>query len=78
MPKVTEGPLRGFYLPDYDGGSIVNLLSSIIRSRGGRSPHRELIGLSASQLRGAQKLVYLLIDGIGEAQLQAFLGSGHG
>ena len=29
----------GFHLPDYHGGSIVNLLSSITHAMGGASPH---------------------------------------
>jgi hypothetical protein len=78
VPLVSKGKLKGFYLPDYDGGSIVNLLSSITRSRGGRSPHRELAGLPASSLTDARNVVYVVIDGIGEAQLDAFLSTGQG
>jgi len=66
------------YAPDYDGGSIVNLLSSIIRSRGGYSPHRGLSGLTVKSLSDARKVIYLVVDGVGESQLQRFLREDHG
>jgi hypothetical protein len=66
------------FLPDYRGGSLVNLMASIIRSRGGRSPHAELRVLPASRLRPARKLVYLVLDGLGERQLQRHLAAGQG
>jgi hypothetical protein len=75
MPLVRKGPLNGFYLPDYRAGSIINLLSSIIRSRGGRSPHSELDGLPARALSGARKIVYLVVDGLGKDQLDRYLAS---
>jgi hypothetical protein len=78
VPLIREGILEGFYLPDYDGGSIVNLLASIIRSRGGRSPHRELSVLPASRLRDVKNVVYVLVDGVGEAQLKEMLAAGEG
>lgn len=43
MASLEHGPLQGNYAPDYDGRSTVNLLSSLIHARGGRSPHRELL-----------------------------------
>jgi hypothetical protein len=62
-------------MPDYRGGSIVNLLASIIRSRGGRSPHAGLEGLPAKALFDAQKVVYLVVDGLGKEQLDRYLAS---
>ena len=78
MGVIGQGPLKGFYAPDYDGGSIVNLLSSIIRSRGGQSPHSELAVLPASALAGFRKVVYLVVDGMGELQLERYLEAGGG
>lgn len=75
MPLIRKGALKGFYLPDYRAGSIVNLLASIIRSRGGRSPHADLAGLPAKALSGAQKIVYLVVDGLGKEQLDRYLAS---
>lgn len=78
MPLITRGPLKDFHAPDYQGGSIVNLLASIIRSRGGRSPHAELKGLPASELSAARHVIYLVVDGVGRGQLDAHLASGRG
>ncbi len=78
MTKKHKSELKGFCLPDYDGGSILNLMASIIRSRGGRSPHRELRGLPARRLARARKIVYLVVDGLGEGQLRQFLAGGRG
>lgn len=73
---VRFGKLAGELCPpDYRGGSIVNLLASIIRSRGGRSPHAELTGLPAKALSGARKVVYLVVDGLGKEQLDRYLAS---
>ncbi|MBL8942589.1 MAG: alkaline phosphatase family protein [Myxococcales bacterium] len=78
MPRLTEGPLAGSYLPDYGGGSTVELMASIIRSRGGRSPHRDLDVMPARMLEDARALVYLVVDGLGFAQLQRHLARGQG
>jgi len=78
MSHIKAGQLNGFYTPDYDGASVVNLMSSIIGAMGGISPHRELSVVPASDLESAEKIVYLIVDGIGEAQLEEFLESGEG
>ena len=64
--------------PDYQGGSILNLMSSIIRARGGRSPHRPLRGLPPDEVRPCQKVVLLLLDGLGANQLHRFILAGKG
>lgn len=51
-------------------------MASVIRARGGRSPHRDLACLPASELRRFRKIVYLVIDGLGEAQLRNHLARG--
>lgn len=75
VPVASNRLLRSFCPPDYSGGSIVNLLASVIRSRGGRSPHADLNGLPARDLKGARKVVYLVIDGLGQQQLDRYLAS---
>jgi len=77
---MTPSSLRFADLPrpDYTGGSILNLMSSLIQSRGGHSPHRMLRGLSASQLKPYKKIVLLLLDGLGSNQLHRFILSGKG
>lgn len=73
-------PLRFADLPrpDYNGGSLVNLMSSLIRGRGGRSPHRPLRGLPPAAFRPYKKVVLLLLDGLGANQLHRFILSGKG
>lgn len=73
MPPIRQGPLRGMYAPEYEGGSIVNLLASLIRARGGRSPHRGLLGFPDRAARAARCVVYLVLDGLGEEQLRHYL-----
>ncbi|MEK6822837.1 MAG: alkaline phosphatase family protein, partial [Nanoarchaeota archaeon] len=55
-------------LPDYDGGSIVNLMSSLSLSRGGKAFYPQLKLLPASAL-GAKNVVFIVIDGLGHRQL---------
>ena len=74
---ATSGPLKGFFLPDYAGDGVVNMLSSVIRSRGGRSPYAELEGLPASLLKPARNVIYLVADGLGEEQLARHLKEGY-
>lgn len=78
MPQIEQGPLAGNYVPDYASGSTVNLLASLIEARGGSSPHSELEGLPASSLRSANTLLYLVLDGLGLAQLKRHLAAGLG
>ncbi len=51
-------------------------MASIIRARGGRSPHRDLVCLPARDLRPFRKIIYLVVDGMGEAQVRDHLGRG--
>lgn len=78
MPIIDSGPLAGNYAPDYDGGSTVNLLSSLVRARGGTSPHPELRGLSADSLADADTILYVVLDGLGLRQLERHLAAGLG
>ncbi len=56
--------------PDYAGGGIVNLMASIIRSRGGRAAHPLLGALSEAELAATTNLVLLVIDGLGDDWLR--------
>jgi hypothetical protein len=51
--------------PDYQGGSIVNLMSSIIRARGGGSDYPPLRLLPTGEMAGATNVVLLVVDGLG-------------
>jgi hypothetical protein len=55
-------------LPDYAGGSLVNLMASIVQARGGtplHAPLRVLKGKDGEALE-ARNLVLLIIDGLGD------------
>ena len=64
---------KEFALPDYAGGSIVNLMASVIRSRGGRTPHAPLRAFACPSADDSPRLVLLVLDGIGENQLRDYL-----
>ena len=64
--------------PHYNGSNILNLMASIIKSRGGRTPHRALAGLPPAALRPYRKIVLLLLDGLGANQLHQFILRGEG
>jgi hypothetical protein len=57
--------------PDYRGGSIVNLMSSIIQARGGRSLYPSLRALPPDTLAQTTNLLLLVIDGLGADWLAA-------
>lgn len=62
------------HAPDYQGGSIVNLMQSLIQARGHRAPDAEPYPeanlLPATEIRQARHLVLLIIDGLGDDWLQ--------
>lgn len=78
MPLIEHGPLAGNYLPNYDGQATVNLLSSLIHARGGRSPHSPYTGLDIDRLSKAHCILYVVFDGLGLAQLNRHLQRGQG
>lgn len=51
--------------PDYHGGSILNLMHSIIQARGGHSVTPPLTALPLDTLVHARHLILLVIDGLG-------------
>jgi hypothetical protein len=55
--------------PDYSGGSLVNLMASIVAARGGKALHSPLRNLRTEELRAARNLVLLIIDGLGDNYL---------
>jgi hypothetical protein len=59
-------------LPDYHGGSVVNLMSSIIAAFGGENPpYLPLSQLAGSALQEAENIVLLVMDGLGCDYLKA-------
>lgn len=56
--------------PDYQGGSILNLITSLIRARGGVSDWADARALPAAELTERKHLVLLILDGLGADWLQ--------
>ncbi len=52
-------------LPDYGGGSIVNLMASLIRSQGGKADYPNLRLLPPEEIQGHTNVMLLVIDGLG-------------
>ncbi len=70
---------KGFLAPRFHGRNILNLMASIIHGAGGSSPHEDLAdALPVERLRAARHIVYLVLDGLGVAQLKGFLDAGGG
>ena len=66
MEKAGLAPERSdLTLPDYRGGSLVNLMSSITAALGSSSPYAPLSALPSESLSAARHVVLLVIDGLG-------------
>ena len=65
--ETRDGPAP--VLPDYRGGSLVNLMSSIATALGGTSPYPPAAALPPQALAGARHLVLLVVDGLGHDYL---------
>ena len=53
-------------LPDYRGGSIVNLMASVSDACGGiKTPYPQLAAFSATELASARNIILIVIDGLG-------------
>ncbi len=52
-------------LPNYKDGSIVNLMSSIKKSYGGKHPYKELRLLPSKDLKDSKNIVLIVLDGLG-------------
>jgi hypothetical protein len=63
--------------PDYAGNGFVNLVASLVEARGGAPRHAPLASLPAAELRDAQNIVFLIVDGLGDHYLQANGTGGH-
>lgn len=63
LPQLAHEP--DLVLPDYGGGGLVNLMSTLIGACGGASPYPPLAALPAAAVAGARHVVLLVIDGLG-------------
>jgi predicted AlkP superfamily pyrophosphatase or phosphodiesterase len=57
--------IKNLKLPNYEDGSLVNLMSSIIHHFNGVSQYKPLKDLPLSQLKGIDSIVLILLDGLG-------------
>lgn len=68
MPSSAASPLPAAHpavLPDYAGGSLVNLMASVLAAFGARPACPELRRLPGSELAAARHVVVLVVDGLG-------------
>src|SRR3989442_4814600 len=63
------GSVPDFMLPNYSGGSLVNLVASIVQARGREPRHPVLAALPAAELSEAENIVLVIIDGLGDHYL---------
>jgi hypothetical protein len=56
--------------PDFEGGSIADLMQNVVRACGGKSAGTGLRDVDASAWRGARSVVLLVLDGVGMKQLE--------
>src|SRR5947208_3931853 len=80
MPDALRERLRahGFRLPDYDGGGLVNVASTVLQLCGARGPADPppLRGIEPSLLQGMRNVLLVLADGLGSDQLQRLAKAG--
>lgn len=65
MSEADRQDAPGLTLPDYQGGSLVNLMSSIATALGGSSAYPPATALPPEALVDARHLVLLVVDGLG-------------
>lgn len=63
--------------PDYAGGGFSNLVASLVEASGGAPRQPTLACLPVAELRDAQNIVFLIIDGLGDNYLRANGTGGH-
>ena len=69
--------LRPANFPDYSGGGFVNLIASLAEARGGAPRHAPLVSLPAAEIKDAENIVFLIVDGLGDRYLLAHGAGGH-
>jgi hypothetical protein len=69
----VQVPLQSDSLPDYRGGSIVNLMASVAEALGGEPSaiYPPLRSLPPERLRDARNIVLMVLDGLGHRHLTA-------
>jgi hypothetical protein len=57
--------------PDYAGAGLVNLIASLVDARGGKPRHAPLELLQPGEISGARNIVFIIVDGLGDAYVRA-------
>ena len=80
MPNALRERLRahGFELPDYDGGGLVNVGSTVLELCGARTAADPppLRGVDPALLEGVRNILVVLCDGLGSDQLRRLAKAG--
>ncbi|MGW8269795.1 MAG: alkaline phosphatase family protein [Burkholderiales bacterium] len=63
-------------LPDYSGGSLLNLMATLAAACGAAPRHAPLAALPQARLADARNVVLLIVDGLGDALLARHAGGG--
>jgi hypothetical protein len=77
-PLTLRLRARGFVIPDYDGGGLLNVPATVLDALGAREPGDAppLRGLDPALLEGARQVVVVLADGLGWWQLEMLCDQG--
>lgn len=59
-------------IPDYNGGSLLNLMSSIARAFNFKTEYKPLKSLNPSELKELKNIVLIIIDGLGYEYLKKY------
>ncbi len=78
-PLVERLRARGFVMPDYDGGGLLNVPATVLDVLGARDAGDAppLVGLDPGLRAGVRQVVVILADGLGAWQLEMFCDRGH-
>ena len=78
-PLVERLRARGFVMPDYDGGGLLNVPATVLDVLGARESGDAppLVGLDPALREGVRQVVVILADGLGWWQLAMLCDQGH-
>jgi hypothetical protein len=78
-PLVERLRARGFVMPDYDGGGLLNVPATVLDVLGARAAGDAppLVGLDPKLREGVRQVVVILADGLGWWQLEMLCDRGH-
>jgi len=78
-PLVERLRARGFVMPDYDGGGLLNVPATVLDVLGARDAGDAppLVALDPKLREGVRQVVVILADGLGWWQLEMLCDQGH-